>query len=85
MRSIFISILVVGVLLGCSHTQSVPDVVHVPVPVSCVGDVQAKPQFQSDAELLALTDYGLVVSLARERRLYQGWTATLEAILAGCR
>ena len=72
-------------LAGCASGPVVPEVVRVPVPVPCIEATPAKPVFLSDSDLLALDDFGLVVSLARERRLYQGYTAEIEAVIAGCR
>lgn len=72
-------------LAGCASGPHVPEVVRVPVPIPCIQESPSKPVFLSDAELLALDDFGVVVSLARERRLYQGYVAELEATVAGCR
>lgn len=72
-------------LAGCASGPLMPEVVKVPVPVSCVETVPIRPGFATDTDLLGLDDFGIVVSLARERRLYQGYTAELEATLAGCR
>lgn len=72
-------------LAGCASGPVVPEVVRVPVPIPCIQESPSKPAFLSDADLLALDDFGIVVSLARERRLYQGYTAEIEAVIAGCR
>lgn len=76
--------LLVSLLAGCSSLPSAPDVVRVPVPVPCLDSAPVRPALLSDAELLLLDDFGLVVSLARDRRLRQGYEATLEAAVAGC-
>lgn len=71
-------------LSGCA---AVPEsvTVHVPVPVSCIEVVPVRPSLLSDAQLLALDDYALVLSLAHDRRVRQGYQAELEAVIAGCR
>lgn len=74
-----------ALLAGCLHTPTVPDVVRVPVRVPCITSVPVRPALAADAELAALDDYALVISLARDRRLRQGYEAELEAALEGCR
>lgn len=83
MRTLLLSSMLL--LVGCVHSPTVPDVVRVPVPVRCVESVPERPELVSDAELLSLDDYGLVVSLARDRRQRQGYEAQLEAVIEGCR
>lgn len=78
-------ILVSCALAGCASGPQIPKEVRVPVPVSCIDQVPQRPSMLSDAELLALDDYGLVIALARDRRVRQGWEATIEALLEGCR
>lgn len=74
-----------ALLAGCASGPQIPKEVRVPVPVSCIDQPSAKPSMLSDAELLALDDYALVIALARDRRVRQGWEATIEAVVAGCR
>jgi hypothetical protein len=76
---------VAGLLAGCAGTIDVPKEIRVPVPVPCVERAPERPSMMSDGELLALDDYGLVVALARDRRIRQGYEATLESIIEGCR
>lgn len=71
-------------LAGCAGIE-VPKEVRVPVAVPCVEQVPQRPSMMSDQELLALDDYGLVVALARDRRVRQGYIVELEATLEGCR
>lgn len=56
-----------------------------PIAVPCIDRVPQRPSMLSDAELLALDDYGLVIALARDRRVRQGYIADLEATVEGCR
>ena len=81
----FALILLVGSLAGCASGPQIPKEVRVPVPVPCIDRAPQRPSMLSDAELLALDDYGLVIALARDRRVRQGWEATVEALLEGCR
>ena len=74
-----------GLLSGCASTIEAPREVRVPVPVPCVERAPEKPGLMADEELLALDDYGLVIALARDRRLRQGYEATLETVIEGCR
>lgn len=72
-------------LAGCANGPTIPTEVRVPVPVPCVGSPPVKPPMLSDAEMLALDDYALVIALARDRRLRQGYEATLQAVVEACR
>ena len=73
-----------GLLGGCC-TLDVPKEVRVPVPVPCIEQAPERPSMMSDAELQALSDYGLIVALARDRRIRQAYQGNLEAAIAGCR
>lgn len=74
-----------GLLAGCSTIPEAPKEVRVPVAVPCIERPPVKPSLMSDAELLALDDYGLVIALARDRRIRQGYIGELEATVEGCR
>jgi hypothetical protein len=76
---------VLGLVAGCSTVPEPPREVRVPVPVPCIEKAPERPSLMSDGELLALDDYGLVIALARDRRLRQGYQTELEATIAGCR
>ena len=79
---------VAGVVLGlsgCASVPQAPEAIRVQVPVPCVGDPPVRPSMLTDAQLLALDDYGLVIALAQDRRVRQGYHAELEAVVAGCR
>ena len=74
-----------ALLAGCAAGPEIPREVRVPVPVACIDQPPPRPAMLSDAELLALDDYGLVLALARDRRIRQGYEAELEAVVEGCR
>lgn len=78
-------ILVSCALAGCASGPQIPKEIRVPVPTPCIDQPPAKPSMLSDAELLALDDYGLVIALARDRRVRQGYETELEAVVEGCR
>lgn len=73
-------------LSGCGLTPKVPDEVKVPVPVPCIAaeDRPARPQFMSDAELLALDRYRRTRALWGDRAEREGYQAKLEAVVEGC-
>jgi len=79
--------LVSSVLLaGCaSGPPPLPTEVRIPVAVPCLTEAPARPELLTDGALAALDDYRLVLELARDRRLRQGYIAELEAVVAGCR
>lgn len=73
------------ILAGCASAPTVPDVIRVQVPTPCIEVAPTRPIMLSDAQLLALDDYGLVLALAQDRRVRQGYQLELEAAVAGCR
>ena len=62
-----------------------PIEVLVPVPVSCVSEIPARPALTTDQELAAMPDYAFVLALRRNDLLYRGFVAELEAVLSACR
>lgn len=73
---------------GCATTPVpvvTPARVNVPVPVSCVTEVPARPGIANDADLAALPDGPLVLALHRDRLALRAWASELEALLAACR
>lgn len=74
------------VLAGCaSGPPPLPVEIRVPVATPCIAEPPARPELLTDGALAALDDYRLVLELARDRRLRQGYIAELEAVVAGCR
>ena len=74
------------VLAGCaSGPPPLPVEVRVPVATPCITEALSRPDLLTDGALAALDDYRLVLELARDRRLRQGYIAELEAAVAGCR
>jgi hypothetical protein len=67
---------------GCA--TSPPTVVRVPVPVPCVVDLPAEPAIASDLELRAMSDYRLVLVIARERLQLLGYAGELRAATEAC-
>lgn len=70
-------------LAGCA--TSIPTVVRVPMPVPCVVDLPAAPAIATDAELRAMSDYRLVLTIARERLQLLGYSGELRSAAEGCR
>lgn len=70
-----------ALLTGCG---TVREVVRVPVPVPCVVDLPAEPRIATDLELRAMSDYRLVLVIARERLQLLGYSGELRAAAAGC-
>lgn len=73
-------------LAGCASTVEVPREVRVPVPVPCIAPekLPERPQFMTDAEILAFDSYRRTWALWMDRALRQAYEAQLEAIAKGC-
>jgi len=76
------SLLAVLLLAGCGTTTQV---VRVPVPVPCVVELPAAPTISTDAELRTMSDYRLVLAIARERLQLLGYSGELRAAAETCR
>lgn len=76
-------LLLVCLLWGCATAPQVVEV-RVPVPVPCVTEIPAAPSVTPDERLVAMDDYRLVLTLARERLLLIGHVAELRAVLEAC-
>jgi hypothetical protein len=73
------------ILVGCNGTlPPVPRETLIPVPVPCLDKLPDRPSFLTDAELLALDDYRLVLSLRSDQLALRGHVATLTATLQAC-
>jgi len=63
-----------------------PQIVNVPVPVSCLPAVlPQRPKTATDTELSALDDYKFPLAIFLDRRLLLDYSAELEAVLVACR
>ena len=69
---------------GCATQVQIPTVVKVPVPVPCLDRLPDAPATASDADLLALDDYGLVLTLARDRASLTAAYGELRAVAQAC-
>lgn len=79
----FCSLFVAMLLTGCATPPAA--VVRVPVPVPCVVELPPSPAISSDAELRAMSDYRLVLVIARERLQLLGYSAEVRAAAEACR
>ena len=68
---------------GCATP---PPTVEIPVAVSCLPTaVPARPAIISNADLKALDDEGLVLTIAAERLSLIGYSAQAEAVIQACK
>ena len=75
-------LILLALLAGCGTTTQV---VRMPVPVPCVVDLPAEPRISTDLELRAMSDYRLILVIARERLQLLGYSGELRAAAEGCR
>lgn len=75
------ALILLVLLTGCGTTTQV---VRVPVPVPCVVELPAEPRISTDGELRAMSDYGLILVIARERLQLIGYSAEIRAAAEGC-
>jgi hypothetical protein len=83
---LLLAVLVAAILpVGCaSHSVSVPKEVRVSVPVPCVSERPARPQFRSLSELLSMPAYDRTIAAWSELRKHEAYSAELEAVVEGC-
>lgn len=71
-------------LAGCQTMQPMPKEIMVPVQVPCLERLPDAPATASDAELAALDDFRLVLTLARDRAALTGAYGELRAMAKAC-
>ncbi|MBU3895404.1 hypothetical protein KH388_22185 [Serratia rubidaea] len=78
----------VAVLAGCAAPPPMTGVktveVKVPVAVSCVASLPAKPAFKTDAQLQEGSSYQVFNNLLADRLARERYILQLEAVLSGC-
>lgn len=75
-----------ALLAGCQSMPGMPKTVDVPVAVSCLpAAMPARPAIYTDAELLKMDDFRLVIALQHNAARLGDYLAELEAILIACR
>jgi uncharacterized lipoprotein YajG len=77
------ALILLALLAGCATPS--PTVVRVPVPVPCMVDLPAELRISTDLELRAMSDYSLVLVIARERLQLLSYSAEVRAAAEGCR
>lgn len=77
----------VGFLSACAVAPIAPppQIVNVPVAVSCVASVPFRPATHTDAQLAALDDYKFTLAVFNDRRILLDYSAELEAVLSACK
>jgi hypothetical protein len=70
---------------GCSLTPTMPTRIEIPVAVSCVKELPAKPALRTAAELSAMDEFKLPIALYEDRLARMQYQALLEAALEACR
>lgn len=65
-------------------TTPAPQVIRVQVPVPCVVELPPVPAITTGGELLAMNDYRLLITIARERLVLLSYAEELRASAQGC-
>ena len=74
-------------LSGCeTFIPPPPQIVSVPVPVSCLPTtLPQRPKIATDAELSAIDDYQFTLQIFIDRRRLLDYSGELEAVLLACK
>jgi hypothetical protein len=72
-------------LVACETIPPPPQIVNVPVAVSCVTTIPARPFVHTDAQLALQDDYKFTLAIFSDRRNLLDYSAELEAVLSACR
>lgn len=93
MRAAILLLLFVGAaalpLASCSSAPApieIPKEVKVRVPVPCVDPAARpqRPQLRSEDDLMAMDTYRRTLAAWQDLKLYERWSAELEAVVEGC-
>ncbi|TFW15980.1 hypothetical protein [Duganella callida] len=72
-------------LVSCASTPAPStQIVQVPVPVSCVKDAPARPEYEFDRLPATASDGDKILALVRDWARYRKYTGELEAVIVGC-
>ena len=75
-----------ALLTGCQSLPGLPSSVDVPVGVSCLpATMPTRPEIFSDADLLTMDDFRLVIALRQNAARLGDYLNELEAVLRACR
>lgn len=80
-----LSVVAAFLLVGCGGIPALPETVKVPVAVSCVKVMPARPPPLTEAALAGLNDYDFVVGITADWLRRKQYEAELEAVLEACR
>lgn len=81
-----IRIFALALLSGCSSLPELPKTTSVPVAVSCIPKLAPSlPAVKSKAELAALADEALVLTIAAERNDLLAYGQKADAVIKACR
>lgn len=73
-----------AVLVGCGIVPPAPQIVNVPVYISCVTEVPLKPEYEFGKMSLTDSEGNKVLALARNWPRGRAYEGKLEAVVAGC-
>ena len=73
------------IVSGCETIPPPPQVVKVPVPVSCIKTLPERPDVHTDEALATFDDYKFTLAIFSDRRMLLDYTAELEAVLSACK
>ena len=80
-----VQVALVVLLTGCASAPPATVEVRVPVLVSCVTTVPARPDYEFGKLTLAASEGEKVLALARDWPRARKYEGELEAVIAGCR
>lgn len=74
-------------LTGCASLSPAPQVVEVKIPisVSCVKEIPAKPIIHTNEQLKLFDDYGFITAIHADRLALDLHSDKLSALLEACR
>ena len=84
-RTLMLAALAMVWLSACETIPPPPRIVSVPVAVSCVRSVPARPFVHTDPQLAGFDDYKFTLAIFSDRRNLLDYSAELEAVLSACR
>ena len=73
-----------ALMAGCTTPVQIPEKVLIPVIAPCIDRLPDAPEVSVDAALLALDDYELVLTLARDRKRLEIAYGELRAVATAC-
>lgn len=81
----FFNVVAILMLTGCATTRQEPQVIKVPVVISCITDAPKRPEYETETIADTAPDGQKILALLRDWVKSRKYEGQLEATVEGCK